>query len=113
VTMGATPVFTVERGGMTNRQLWAMTLNDLRERGDVPLADIDAWLRDAALLAVEDDGDAVTLVLGLPHVLAVRRVEARFRSVLAATLADLLAMPERDLVLEAVLLRDWSARQSA
>lgn len=120
VTLGAIPVFTVERCGLTNRQLWSMALADLRERGAVPAADIDAWLRDAAILAVDgeatvdaDAGDTVSVLLGVPHVLAQRRVEARFRSAIAAALAALL---EDDLLrvdLDVTILRDWQARQSA
>lgn len=120
VTLGAIPVFTVERCGLTNRQLWSMALNDLRADGVIPAADIDAWLRDAALLAMEDgnavdmaaDGrdGAVTFLLGVPHVLAQRRVEARFRPAIAATLAMLLGDEAADVGLEVMIIREWHAR---
>ncbi|MGN6486082.1 MAG: hypothetical protein ACTHMX_16960 [Thermomicrobiales bacterium] len=108
VTLGAIPVFMVEQCGLTNRQLWSMALNDLREGGVIPAADIDAWLRDAALLAMEDGGDgAVTFLLGVPHVLAQRRVEARFRTAIAATLAMLLGDGAAEISLEVTIIREW------
>ncbi|MGC4105270.1 MAG: hypothetical protein QM753_02795 [Thermomicrobiales bacterium] len=113
VTLGAIPVFTVERCGLTNRQLWAMALNDLREQGVIPGADIDAWLHDAAVLSLDDRDDAVSILLGVPHVLAQRRVEARFRSAIAGTLAMLLGDESLAVSLDVTIIRDWHARQSA
>ena len=113
VDLGAIPVFAIDRCGLTNRQLWSMALNDLREGGAVPAADIDAWLRDAALLAMDDTDGSVTFALGVPHILAQRRVESRFRSVIAAALASLLGDDPDGVELDVMLLRDWSLRQSA
>ncbi|MGC4192033.1 MAG: hypothetical protein QM589_12850 [Thermomicrobiales bacterium] len=113
VTLGVIPVFMIDRCGLTNRQLWSMVLHDLRERGAIPAADIDAWLRDAALLAADDSDGMVTFLLGVPHVLAQRRVEARFRSAIAGALATLLGDEALDVGIDVTLLREWHARESA
>ena len=100
------PVFPIARGGMTNRQLWSLALNDLEAQGAVPRTDIDAWLRDSAILACEEMTGGAQLVLGVPHVLAARRVEGRFLHPIRQVLGRLMGLaggPE----LAVVVTREW------
>ena len=43
--------------GLTNRQVWAATLGELARRGDVGRAELESWLRPAALIG-RDGPDA-------------------------------------------------------
>ena len=110
MTLGAMPVFTIERCGMTNRQVWALVLNDLREAGTVARADVDAWLRDAVVLAVDGRGSSVSVRLGVPHVLAKRRIEGRLQAPVRHGLARMLGAGER-LELQISLIREWLHEQ--
>lgn len=112
MTLGAMPLFTIERCGMTNRQVWALVLNDLREDGAIARADVDAWLRDAVVLAADDRGDRVSVRLGVPHVLAKRRIEGRLQAPVRQGIARMLGS-DGDLELEISLIREWLQEQQA
>jgi len=105
-TLGAMPVFTIERCGMTNRQVWALALNDLREGGVISRADVDAWLRDAVVLEVGERNGRPYVRLGVPHVLAKRRIDDRFQTPVVQGLARMLGIGG-GLELEVSLIRDW------
>ncbi|HEU0165174.1 MAG TPA: hypothetical protein VFQ54_09015, partial [Thermomicrobiales bacterium] len=108
-TLSAMPVFTIERSGMTNRQIWALALTDLREGGVVPRQDIEAWLRDVVILAVDDDAGTIGVRLGVPHVLAARRIEGRFLPAIRQALGRLLETSAggHEIVIDVTLTRDW------
>ncbi len=110
MTLGAMPLFTIKRCGMTNRQVWALVLNDLREGGVIARADVDAWLRDAVVLAVDDCGSSVSVRLGVPHVLARRRIEGRLQAPVRQGVARMLGV-DGDLELEISLIREWLQEQ--
>jgi len=114
MTLGAMPVFTIERCGMTNRQIWALALDDLREGGVISRADVDAWLRNAVVLEVQVDDRAGKpyVRLGVPHVLAKRRIEGRFQTPIVQGLARMLGIGG-GLELEVSLIREWLQRASS
>jgi hypothetical protein len=80
------PLFTIEEVGLSNRQVWAATLAELARRGDVGRAELETWLRPAALIG--RDGD--TLLVGAPNAVARDRIATRLmpalREALAATI---------------------------
>ena len=96
------PVFVIEACGMTNRQLWSAVLTDVQAGGQLGIADVSTWLRDAAVLGVEGN----TLVLGVPHDLARRRVVDRYGRVIAAAIERIGRIR---IDLEVVLYREWQA----
>ena len=65
--------FTIEEVGLTNRQVWAATLGELARRGDVGRAELDTWLRPAALIG----RDGETLILGAPNAVSRDRIATR------------------------------------
>jgi chromosomal replication initiation ATPase DnaA len=71
---------------LTNRQVWAATLGELARRGDVGRAELDTWLRPAALIS----RDGETLILGAPNAVSRERIATRLlpavREALAATI---------------------------
>jgi chromosomal replication initiation ATPase DnaA len=79
-------VFGIEEVGLSNRQVWAATLAEMGRRGEVGRADLETWLRPAAL--VGRDGD--TLIVGAPNAVARDRIATRLlpalRQALAATI---------------------------
>jgi hypothetical protein len=81
-----TPLFTIEEVGLSNRQVWAATMGELARRGDVSRADLETWLRPAALIG----RDGETLLIGAPNAVARDRIATRLmpalREALAATL---------------------------
>jgi hypothetical protein len=93
------PVFAIEEVGLSNRQVWAATLAELGQHGDVGRADLETWLRPAAL--VGRDGD--TLIVGAPNAVARDRIATRLlpalRQALAATIGvalDVVVVVETD-----------------
>jgi hypothetical protein len=80
------PLFTIEEVGLSNRQVWAATLAELARRGDVGRAELETWLRPAALIG----RDGETLLLGAPNAVARDRITTRLmpalREALAATI---------------------------
>jgi hypothetical protein len=80
------PLFTIEEVGLSNRQVWAATLAELARRGNVSRADVETWLRPAALIG----RDGETLLLGAPNAVARDRITTRLmpalREALVATI---------------------------
>ncbi len=97
------PAFTVEACGMSNRQIWSAVLSDLQSSGLIGRAEVETWLRDAAVIGVSDEGG---LVLGVPHELAWRRTSGRY---LASIRQSVQRVTGLSLAIEVVLFRDWPA----
>lgn len=78
--------FTIEEVGLSNRQVWAATLAEIAQRGEVRRADLETWLRPAGLIGRVGE----TLVVGAPNSVARDRIAARLlpalREALAATI---------------------------
>jgi len=78
--------FTIDEVGLSNRQVWAATLGELARRGDVGRAELDTWLRPAALIGRE----GATLILGAPNAVSRDRIATRLlpavREALGATI---------------------------
>ncbi|MEA2524137.1 MAG: hypothetical protein QOF73_1364 [Thermomicrobiales bacterium] len=96
-----TPAFVVEECGLPSGQVWAAVLEEVAARGGVGRANFDAWLRTTALIG---RGDGGSLVVGVPHALAQRRIAARFVAPLRSAAA---AIVGADLPLEVVVAREW------
>jgi len=87
--------FTIEEIGLSNRQVWAATLGELARRGDVTRADLESWLRPAALIGRDGEtplcaGRGVHLVIGAPNAVSRERIATRLlpavREALVATI---------------------------
>jgi hypothetical protein len=65
--------FTIDEIGLSNRQVWAATLSELARRGDVGRAELESWLRPAALIG--RDGPA--LIIGAPNAVTRDRIATR------------------------------------
>ena len=78
--------FTIEEIGLSNRQVWAATLGELVRRGEVGRAELESWLRPAALIG----RDGPTLIVGAPNAVTRDRIATRLlpavRDALAATI---------------------------
>ena len=78
--------FTIEEIGLSNRQVWAATLGELARRGDVGPAELEGWLRPAALIGREGP----TLIIGAPNAVTRERIATRLlpavRDALGATI---------------------------
>jgi hypothetical protein len=86
------PVFTIEEVGLSNRQVWAATLDEIAARGAIGRADLETWLRPAGLIGREGE----TLIVGAPNAVARDRIVTRLlpalRLALAATIGVTLAV---------------------
>ncbi len=73
---------------MTNRQVWAATLGELARWGEVGRAELESWLRPAALIG----RDGETLILGAPNGVSRDRIATRLlpavRAALGATIGS-------------------------
>jgi chromosomal replication initiation ATPase DnaA len=78
--------FTIDEVGLSNRQVWAATLGELARRGDVGRAELDTWLRPAAL--VGRDGE--TLILGAPNAVSRDRIATRLLPAVREALGDMI-----------------------
>ena len=80
--------FTIEEIGLSNRQVWAAALGELARRGEVSRAEVESWLRPAALIG----RDGPTLILGVPNAVSRDRIETRLlpavRDALSATIGS-------------------------
>jgi hypothetical protein len=80
------PTFVIDEIGLTNRQVWAATLGELARRGDVGRAELESWLRPAALIG----RDGPTLIVGAPNAVTRDRIATRLlpavREALGATI---------------------------
>jgi chromosomal replication initiation ATPase DnaA len=78
--------FTIEEIGLSNRQVWAATLGELVRRGEVGRAELESWLRPAALIG----RDGPTLIIGAPNAVTRDRIASRLlpavRDALGATI---------------------------
>jgi hypothetical protein len=78
--------FTIEEIGLSSRQVWAATLGELARRGHVGRAELESWLRPAALIG----RDGATLIVGAPNAVTRDRIATRFlpavRDALGATI---------------------------
>ena len=76
----------IDEIGLTNRQVWAATLGELARRGEVGRAELESWLRPAALIG----RDGPTLIIGAPNAVTRDRIATRLlpavRDALAATI---------------------------
>jgi len=96
-------VFLIPECGMTSDQVWAAVLAELSTNGEIPPANVSAWLRPARLIGRKANG---TLILGAPHALAQRRIETRFHQPIEDAAARMIGMPVR---VEAVVASTWLA----
>jgi hypothetical protein len=83
------PTFTVEEVGLSNRQVWAAVLAEIARRGDVSRADLETWLRPAALTG----RDGETLVVGAPNAVARDRITTRLLPALRDAIATTIGVP--------------------
>ncbi len=74
--------------GLTNRQIWAMALQDLQSR--MSGATFAVWIRPAELLAIEPDG---TLVIGARNRVQRERLERQHLTDLVVVLGKILDRP--------------------
>lgn len=74
--------------GLTNRQIWAMALQDLQSR--MSGATFAVWMRPAELLAIDPDG---TLVIGARNRVQRERLEGQYLADLTAVLGKILDRP--------------------
>ncbi len=81
-------LFTIEEVGLSNRQVWAATLAELARRGDVSRADVETWLRPAALIG----RDGETLFIGAPNAVARDRIAARLLPALRQAIATTIGL---------------------
>jgi hypothetical protein len=102
----AIPVFPVVECGLPSGQVWAAVLEEVAANGAVGRANFDAWLRTTALIGRGDDG---SLVVGVPHALAQRRITARFLAPLRSAAAAIIGA---DLPIDVVVARDWLRLQA-
>ncbi len=100
-----TPSFVVVECGLPSGQVWAAVLEEVVANGAVGRANFDAWLRTTALVG---RGDAGSLVVGVPHALAQRRIAARFVAPLRSAAAAIIGV---DLPIDVVVARDWLRAQ--
>ena len=86
------PSFVIDEVGLTNRQVWAATLGELARRGDVGRAELESWLRPAALIG----RDGSTLIVGAPNAVTRDRIATRLlpavREALGATIGAAVAV---------------------
>lgn len=105
------PSFVVAECGLWSGQVWSAVLSGLERHPAVGRADFEAWLRATLLLGRAGDGEPGSpLVVGVPHSLAQRRVQSRFRSEIADVLASVTGA---SLPVEIVVVRDWVAARAA
>jgi hypothetical protein len=97
----AAPVFVVVECGLPSGQVWAAVLEDVATDGRIGRANFDAWLRTTSLIGRGEEG---SLVVGVPHPLAQRRIAARFAAALQSAAAAIVGVA---LPLEIVVARDW------
>jgi len=82
------PTVPVAATELTNRQIWAMALQDLQ--GRMSGATFAVWVRPAELLAIDPDG---TLVIGARNRVQRERLEGQYLADLIAVLGAILDRP--------------------
>jgi hypothetical protein len=81
--------FTIDEIGLSNRQVWAATLGELARRGDVGPAELEGWLRPAALIGC----DGPTLIIGAPNAVTRDRIATRLLPAVRAALGATIGAP--------------------
>ena len=80
------PTFVIAEIGLSSRQVWAAALGELARRGEVGRAELESWLRPAALIG----RDGPTLIIGAPNAVTRDRIASRLlpavRDALGATI---------------------------
>ena len=90
--------------GLTNRQIWAMALQDLQNR--MSGATFAVWIRPAELLAIEPDG---TLVIGARNRVQRERLEHQHLTDLVVVLGKIL---DRPVGVRVVMIEEVGERQA-
>ena len=90
--------------GLTNRQIWAMALQDLQ--GRMSGATFAVWIRPAELLAIEPDG---TLVIGARNRVQRERLERQHLTDLVVVLGKIL---DRPVGMRIVMIEEAGQRQA-
>jgi hypothetical protein len=103
-TMEALNAFTVPNSGMTNERVWQAVLDDLEASGEVPAANLGAWIRPARLIAAPS---LDLLVIGAPHAPAQRRIAKQFTRPIERALSRVLG---RETKIEVVVKSSWRGR---
>ena len=99
--------FPVAECGLASGRVWSAVLAELAADGEVGRANFDAWLRSATLVGRAGEGGVGSaLVVGVPHVLARRRVADRFLPAVRRAVATVVGAP---LGVEVVVEREWLA----
>jgi hypothetical protein len=93
--------FGIPGTGMTSGQVWQAVLDELTANGDIPAANLGAWVRPARLLAAPEPG---MLVVGAPHAPAQRRIAKQFTRPIERALSRVLG---RDARIEVVTANTW------
>jgi hypothetical protein len=83
------PTFVIAEIGLSNRQVWAATLGELARRGEVGRAELESWLRPAALIG----RDGETLILGAPNAVTRDRIATRLLPAVRAALGATIGAP--------------------
>jgi hypothetical protein len=83
------PVFTIEEIGLSSRQVWAAVLAEVARQGQISPADLETWLRPAALIGREGD----TLLIGEPNAVARERLATRLLTPLLAAITATVGLP--------------------
>ncbi len=83
------PTFIVEEVGLSNRQVWAAVLSEIARGDDVNRADLETWLRPAALIG----RDGETLLIGAPNAMARDRITTRLLPALRDAIAATIGVP--------------------
>jgi hypothetical protein len=88
-SLAVLPSFVVAEIGLNNRQVWAAALRELARRGDVGRAELESWLRPAALIGRE----GATLILGAPNAVSRDRIATRLLPAVREALSTTIGSP--------------------
>lgn len=99
--------FIIPDSGMTNERVWQAVLDDLEASGDLPIANLGAWIRPARLIAAPSSD---LLVIGAPHAPAQRRIAKQFTRPIERSLSRVLG---REMRIEVVVTSSWRGRFGA
>jgi hypothetical protein len=88
-SLAVLPSFVVAEIGLSNRQVWAAALRELARRGDVGRAELESWLRPAALIGRE----GATLILGAPNAVSRDRIATRLLPAVREALSTTIGSP--------------------
>ncbi len=97
------PPFLLDENGLSSSQLWQAILEDLEQQDIAARANVDAWLRPAAIVGRNADG---ALVIGAPNETLRRRIDTRYSTAIASAASALLGAP---VVVTVVVWSEWQA----